>query len=282
MANGDVAVDNEVLLADTHCHIHSAQYTDLQPDHTVQKWIKAGRPSPDELIANAVGEGVNWMICVGTDVEDSVLAADCAAARSSVWASIGIHPHEAQRYVNSPADLQRFALLASRPKVVAVGECGLDYYYTHSPKAAQLELLRCQIELALANNLPIVFHVRDAFDDFWPVFDEYRGVRGVIHSFTADTRTLEKTLERGLYVGLNGIMTFTKDAAQLEAAKAVPLQKLLLETDAPYLTPAPYRGKICEPKFVKATAEFLGEIRHENVENLAAATSANAVALFNL
>jgi TatD DNase family protein len=130
--------------------------------------------------------------------------------------------------------------------------------------------------------LPFIFHIRDAWETFWPIFDSYKGLRGVVHSFSAHEEQLEQILGRGLYVGLNGIMTFTKDAQQLAAAKKVPLDKLLLETDAPFLTPKPYRGQRCEPKHVRNVAEFLAELRGETLEELAAATTKNAVGLFNL
>src|ERR1044071_3598010 len=122
----------------------------------------------------------------------------------------------------------------------------------------------------------MIFHVRDAFDDFWSVFDNYRGIRGVIHSFTATETELGQVIERGLYVGLNGIMTFTKNEAQLTAAKAVPLDRLVLETDAPFLAPVPFRGKVCEPAHIRVTAEFLAELRGESLDDLAFATSRNA------
>ena len=128
----------------------------------------------------------------------------------------------------------------------------------------------------------MIFHVREAFEDFWPIFDEFKGVRGVIHSFTATQKELDDILSRGLYVGLNGIMTFTKQDAQLAAAKAVPLDRLVLETDAPFLTPAPYRGTICEPKHVRITAEFLADLRGESLAAIADATTHNARKLFDL
>ena len=124
--------------------------------------------------------------------------------------------------------------------------------------------------------------MRDAFDDFWPIFDQYTGLQGVIHSFSADIAVLKQILSRGLYVGLNGIMTFTKDQKQLEAAKSLPLNRLLLETDAPFLTPTPYRGTICQPKHVVETAKFLSGLHEEPLETMAEATTANARKLFNL
>jgi len=142
--------------------------------------------------------------------------------------------------------------------------------------------LRAQIRVGLDSRLPFIFHIREAFADFWPIFDEYKISRGVVHSFSAGPKELEQILSRGLYVGLNGIMTFTKDDQQLQAAELVPLNKLLLETDAPFLTPVPYRGQTCQPKHVLDTAKFLADLRGEDLQDLAAATTANAAELFNI
>ncbi|HSW65734.1 MAG TPA: TatD family hydrolase [Bacillota bacterium] len=264
-------------LIDTHCHIHEASGT----DDVAAKWHKAGITSPTPLVQAAQRDGVSCMITVGCTLADSELAIACAGSHKQVWASIGIHPHEAAAHTNVEAQ-RAFAALASKPRVVAVGECGLDFYYNHSPKAEQLRLLRFQIELALEHGLPLIFHVREAFKDFWPVFDSYKGIRGVIHSFSSDVADLEQILSRNLYVGLNGIMTFTKQAKQLDAAKAIPLKNLLLETDAPFLTPQPLRGTICEPRHVRVTAEFLAKLRAEPLETLASVSTQNAHDLFRL
>jgi TatD DNase family protein len=273
--------DQQLALTDTHCHIHEAQDDALGDAGTRSKWLSAGRPDPDVMIAAARSVGVTRLICVGTTVPDSDLATDFAARRDNVWSSVGIHPHETDSYLNDDAALAHFTELTTRPSVVAVGECGLDYFYKHASKQAQQQLLRFQIETALTHGLPMIFHVREAFADFWPIFDEYKGIHGVIHSFSSDTTDLEQILSRGLYVGLNGIMTFTKQPEQLAAAKAAPLGRLLLETDAPFLTPAPQRGKVCEPKHVRVTAEFLSHLRGESLAVLAAATTRNAQTLFN-
>ncbi len=253
-------------LVDTHCHIHLPEYP-LDADAVRQA---------------ATDAGVTRLICVGCTLHDSQAAVAYAEHRDNVWVSIGLHPHEASRYVGDSHALQQFHDLATRPKVIAVGETGLDYYYDHSPREAQKKLLRFQLDIASEHNLPLIFHVRDAFDDFWQIFDEYHGLRGVIHSFSATPAILEQVLSRGLHVGLNGIMTFTKDVAQLEAAKKVPLDRLVLETDAPFLTPVPFRGKVCEPKHVAVTAEFLADLRGESVQELAAATTQNAQKLFTM
>jgi TatD DNase family protein len=271
-----------VELTDTHCHIHEAEEGYRLHTETKKKYEKAGSPSPDTFIENARQAGVTRLLCVGTTVEDSGLAIDFVQSRPGTWAALGIHPHEAQKYADHPAALQRFAGLAARPKVAAVGECGLDYFYTHSPKEAQEKVLRFQLELALQHNLPLIFHVRQAFKDFWPIFDSYKGLRGVVHSFSSDKYDLEEILKRNLYVGLNGITTFMKAESQLAAVKQVPLERLLLETDAPFLTPAPYRGTMCEPKHVRVTAEFLAGLRGETLDMLATRTNKNVQKLFGL
>jgi TatD DNase family protein len=253
-------------LIDTHCHIH---FPDYQLD-------------PDVVLEDAHAAGVVKLLAVGCTLPDSKAAVEFAAHHDSVWASIGLHPHEGSEYIHDHGALQQFHSLASRPKVVAVGETGLDYHYMHSPKEDQEKLLRFQLDIAVEHDLPLIFHVRSAFDDFWNIFDEYTNLRGVIHSFSAHPKELEQILSRDLYVGLNGIMTFTKDKKQLEAAKMVPLTKLLVETDAPFLTPTPYRGTICEPKHVLNTAEFLAGLRGEELERLAKASTANAEKLFKI
>lgn len=167
-------------------------------------------------------------------------------------------------------------------KIIAVGECGLDYFYNNSPKTDQVKMLKAQIELAQKYDLPLIFHVREAFDDFWPIFDSYKNLRGVLHSYTDNEQNLAKALERNLFIGLNGIMTFTKNQWQLEVAKKVPLAKLLLETDAPFLTPSPVRGTVNEPANVRLVGEFLAKLRGERLEVLADATTKNAQSLFKL
>lgn len=272
----------EPTFTDTHCHIQQAQYG-LQGDDGVRtKWLEAGKSDPDDLLDAAHQAGVQRLICVGTGVRDSQLAVQFVSDRQNTWASIGIHPHEADSHLVDKKMLEEFEQLVSKPKVVAIGECGLDYFYGNSSKQAQATILRFQIELALTARLPLIFHVREAFADFWKIFDSYTGLRGVVHSFTAGPEELEQALVRGLYIGLNGIMTFTKEPRQLEAAKRVPLASLLLETDAPFLTPAPFRGTICEPKHVRVTAEFLSKLRGEPLEAVAESTTQNAQTLFGL
>jgi TatD DNase family protein len=267
---------------DTHCHIQTADAGWQAEDMTRSKWLEAAVTSPEPLIAAAAAANVTRLIAVGDTLPDSKKALELAGRHDKVWATIGLHPHQAGHYQNDAAKQDEFSQLASGKKVVAIGECGLDYFYEHSPKAAQVEMLHFQLQLAREHNLPLVFHVREAFDDFWPILEQYPEVGGVLHSFTDSAAHLQKAVERGLYIGVNGIATFVKDPVQREVYKAIPLAHLLLETDAPFLTPTPYRGTICEPSHVAVTANYLSQLRGEPLEELAEATTANAVKLFNL
>ena len=253
-------------LVDTHCHLHFENF------------------GTDRKLAyeQSLAAGVSRIICVGTTMADSHQAVKFAAAKVGVWAAAGVHPHEAEEFLNDSSYKAKLAELLTQPKIVAVGEIGLDFYKNYAPKEIQEKALRQQIETGLPTGLPFIFHVRDGWSDFWRIYDEYKDLRGVVHSFSSGVKQLDAALSRGLYVGLNGIMTFTKDQAQLEAAKKVPLDKLVLETDAPFLAPVPFRGQICEPKHVVATAEFLAGLRGESIEQISKATTDNSVRLFNL
>jgi TatD DNase family protein len=270
-----------IELFDTHCHTHEMI---RRTTPVYDKWHgdDAGR-TPEIVLGDAQKAGVSRMLNIGTTLADSELAIEFVSNRAGQWASIGIHPHEASDHLD-PEMMQRFTTLATAPKVVAIGECGLDYFYTHSPKEAQIHLLRFQIELALTHDLPLSFHVREAFDDFWPIFESYRGagLRGVLHSYTDSMANLDKAVRHGLYFGVNGIVTFAKHDEQLVTYRTIPQQLLLLETDAPFLTPVPFRGKVCESKHIRVTADFLADLRGENLEDLSASTTANARALFKV
>lgn len=251
------------MLIDTHCHLHEANYP-----------LDIG-----DVMQRAHYEGIGKMICVGTSELSSREAVAFAAQHDHVSAALGVHPHDTKDGYDGLADI----FTADPSNVVAIGEIGLDYFYTHSPREVQITALKTQIELALAHDLPIIFHVREAFDDFWPIFDNYGSkIRGVLHSFTDSQDNMEAAIARGLYIGVNGISTFTKDETQKEMFAAIPLDKLLLETDAPFLTPTPFRGKVNEPAFVRQVAEHHARIRGLSFDEIASQTSANAHALFAL
>ncbi len=259
------------MLIDTHAHIHFADYKD----------------DLDVIFKNARDNGVEHIICVGTDEEDSHRALDFVsdelvgkqAGGVGRSATIGLHPHEANRGMTA---LQAIEFLLQVGQPVAIGECGLDYYRNLSTRDEQLSALKFQIELALKHELPLVFHVRDAWDDFFAVVAKYPELRGVIHSFTGGPHEVERAMGHDLYFGLNGIMTFTKDELQLEAARLVPSDRLLLETDCPFLSPAPLRGKRNEPANVALVARFLAELRGSAYGALVESTSTNAKRVFGL
>lgn len=248
------------MLFDTHCHIHESYELPI-----------------NEVLARSEEAGVSNYVCVGTNEESSQQAIEFADTHTDAYAAIGVHPHDTK---DGYAKINDLATASS--KVVAIGEIGLDYFYTNSPREVQIEALKAQIEVALAHDLPIIFHVREAFDDFWPIFDSYKGIRGELHSFTDSAENLQKALDRGLLIGVNGISTFTKDEIQKKTFDSVPLDRLLLETDAPFLTPTPLRGKINEPAYVKLVAEYHANRRGISFEEIAAATTTNARALFNI
>ncbi|MFZ1360486.1 MAG: TatD family hydrolase [Candidatus Saccharimonadales bacterium] len=249
------------MLIDTHCHIHDYEFftDDLAED--------VYRRARQQAIS---------MLCVGTTQPDSRRAVEFVAQRDGVWAVVGVHPHEAKDGVGDIG-----LLLSEQPQnVVGIGEIGLDYYYNHSSRDAQVVVLEQQLQWARDYNLPVSFHVREAYDDFWPIFDNFSGIRGVLHSFTDLPVHMEKALERGLYIGVNGISTFARDKQDMFAS--LPLAHMLLETDAPFLTPIPKRGTMNEPVFVTYVAKHHAALREISVEELASVTTANARALFAL
>jgi len=270
-----------IELVDTHCHIQNIGQNN-HANHTTKKWLDAGITDVDKIINVAKNKNVTRLIVVGCDYYESKNAINLVKNRTNLYASIGIHPHEAKEYFNNQELLDKLSSLANQEKVVAIGECGLDYHYNHSPKDAQLAILEFQLGLASKHNLPVIFHVREAYEDFWPLLDKYPNIRGVLHSFTDNQANLDIALKRNLYIGVNGIVTFTNEPEQLNLFKNIPLIHLLLETDSPYLTPDPYRGNINTPEMVRRVAEFLAEIRHLNYENLASITTNNSKQLFGI
>ncbi len=250
------------MLIDTHCHIHESDYP-LDSEQTLKR---------------AHDNGVDQVICIGTSVQGSRDAIDFANKHDGVYATIGIHPEYA---ADGLGDLESL-IDKNNPKIVAIGEIGLDYHSSDVTPSEQIKLLKQQIKLALKYDLPVVFHVRDAYDDFWPIFDSFSGIRGELHCFSDTMENAQKGIDRGLYIGINGISTFTKDETQKEMFKNLPLDKLVLETDAPYLTPAPFRGKVNEPAFVRNVAVFGGTSRHISEDRITSVTSENAKALFRL
>lgn len=250
------------MFIDTHCHIHDQEFY----------------PEDREAVYDRAVAAKVDMLVVGTSEADSREAVSFATGHDHAWAIVGVHPHD------SKAGWQDIkALLSEQPaKVVGVGEIGLDYFYDNSPRDVQLRALEEQLQWAVDYHLPVSFHVRGAFDDFWPVFDNFHVARGVLHSYTDTLSTLEFALSRSLLIGVNGISTFTKDPQQQEMFDAIPLDRFMLETDAPFLTPVPFRGKINEPALVRHVAEYHAARREMPPEELVAAATRNAKTLFSL
>lgn len=257
------------MLIDTHCHIHEPSY----------------QLDADQVIDDAANDGVSQLIVVGTDVNSSKNAVQFCSGRSACHVAVGVHPHEASIEKN----LEQLSELAQDKSVVAIGECGLDYYYMHSDKPAQEYAFRHQLDLAKSLNLPLIFHVRgsidkpdDAMNDFLRIVADYQDIRGVVHSFSSSKQHVEQILKVSLYFGLNGIMTFSNDESQQEAWDSIPLESIILETDAPFLTPKPNRGKINEPKHLVQTAEYLATRRMREFNEIAKITTQNAKELFEI
>lgn len=250
------------MLIDSHCHIHDEQF------------YPEGR---EDVYARAISDNVN-MVLVGTSESDSLAAVEFAKEHVGTWAVIGVHPHDTK---DGWQEIGRI-LSGKSEKLVGIGEIGLDYFYDNSPRDIQQQALEEQLQWAIDYKLPVSFHVREAFEDFWSIFDNFHGIRGVLHSFTDTSVTLEAALKRGLYIGVNGISTFTKDVAQQAMFATIPLEKILLETDAPFLTPKPFRGKMNEPAFVKLVAEHMATVHHRRYDEVAQTTTSNARELFAL
>lgn len=249
-------------LIDSHCHIHDTEFFG---------------DKRQEVYARAIEFDIH-MVTVGTDERSSAEAVEFAKHNDGVWAAVGVHPHEARVGWGSIEPL----LQLNTGKIVAIGEIGLDYFYNHSPKEDQITTLEGQLQLATDYDLPVSFHVRDAFDDFWPIFDNFRGIRGVLHSFTDTIETAEQSMGRGLLIGINGISTFTKDEKQQTMYRNLPLSQIILETDAPYLTPKPFRGKMNEVGYVELVARHVAEQRNLLVDEVMHTTLQSTQKFFNI
>ena len=254
-----------MTLIDSHCHLN---YPGLVED-------EAG------TLDRARQRGVAGFLNISTRRAEWGQVVAAAERHSDVWASIGIHPHEADAH----ADLGAAALVeaAAHPKVVAIGECGLDYYYDKSDRDAQRERFRAHIAGSRETGLPLIIHTRDAEEDTVQILSEAMkegGITGVLHCFTGSAWLAGKGLDLGFFISLSGIVTFKNAKDLQEVAKTIPADRLLVETDAPFLAPVPNRGKTCEPAFVADTAQFVADLRGENLETLASQTTANFFRLF--
>ena len=253
------------MLADSHCHLN---YKGLVEDQAA-------------VLARARARGVTAMLNIATRQSewDAVLAT--AEREPDVWATVGIHPHEADSHAH--VDTATLVERAQHPRVVGIGESGLDYYYDHSDRAAQQASFRAHIGACRAMQLPLIVHTRDAEEDTLAILADEMGkgrYPGVIHCFTASGGFAERALDLGFYISISGIVTFRNARDLQEIAAKLPIERLLIETDAPFLAPVPHRGKTGEPAFVADTARFLADLRGEDVEELQRRTAQNFHALF--
>ena len=252
-------------LIDSHCHLNYEGLVERQA----------------EALDNARERGVAGFLNISTRQREWGDIIGVAERESDVWASVGVHPHEADAH----PDLGAAALVEAtdHPRVIAIGECGLDYYYDKSDRAAQRERFQAHIDAARETGLPLVVHTREAESDTAEILEravKEGGVSGVLHCFTGSAKLARKGLDLGFYLSLSGIVTF-KNAADLQAtAKWLPADQMLVETDSPFLAPVPHRGQKCEPAFVADTAAFVAQLRGEETEQLAEATTTNFFRLF--
>jgi TatD DNase family protein len=255
-----------VKLIDSHCHLNYEGLVERQ----------------DEVLDHARDRGVRGFLNISTRQREWSDVIAVAERHGDVWASVGVHPHEADAH----PDLGATALVegADHPRVIAIGECGLDYYYDTSDREAQRDRFEAHIEAARQTGLPLIVHTRDAEQDTAEILEravQRGGVRGVLHCFTGSAELARKALDLGFFISLSGIVTFKNARDLQDTAKWLPADEMLVETDSPFLAPVPHRGQKCEPAFVADTAKFVADLRSEPVDGLAEVTTANFFRLFN-
>ena len=255
------------MMVDSHCHL-DAKVFDLDRDEVIQRAVDAG---VERMLAIGTGDGP-------PDLEAAVRLAD---RYPMFLATVGVHPHEASKYEDATS--LRLRDLLRHPKVVALGEIGLDYHHNFSPRDVQKRVFIEQMSVAREAGMPIVIHTREAWEDTFALLEEHwkpTGLGGILHCFSGSTVEVERTLALGFYLAFGGVVTYPKAIEVHESARVTPLDRMLLETDAPYLAPIPKRGKRNEPSYVVGTAQRIAELRSTTVEAIAAATTANFERLF--
>lgn len=256
------------MYIDSHCHLERETFND----------------ELDAVIARAFEAGLSHLVAVGASrvavgAEEAIALAE---REPRIYATAGIHPHDAGNVQG--ADYETIATIGGRPKVVAIGEIGLDYFYDHAPKSVQREVFEKQIAIAKQLDKPIMLHIRDAHEDAYDVLDAngLPSAGGIVHCFTAGPKEAEAYLARGMYLSIPGVVSFKKSVELQEAVKMIPLERMLIETDTPYLAPVPFRGKRNEPAYVVHTAEKIAELRGVNRDAIGEATRANALRVFRI
>lgn len=254
------------MFVDSHCHLN---YKGLVEDQ-------------DAVLARAAEAGVSAMLNISTRKREWADIIATAEKAPNIWASIGIHPHEADSHAD--VDTAQLVAASDHPKVIAIGETGLDYFYDHSDREQQQTSFRAHLVASRESGLPVIVHTRDAEEDTARILREEMGkgpFPGVIHCFTASGEFADIALELGLFISISGIVTFKNAQDLRETAARIPEERLLIETDSPFLAPVPHRGKSCEPAFVADTGRFLADLRGVSVEHLAQTTADNFYTLFS-
>jgi len=253
-------------LIDTHAHLDFPEFADSIPA-VIQRALKAG---------------VSTIVTIGIDIDSSRKAAEIAGSCDRIYASAGIHPNAS--FSPDAGDLRELEKIAANRRVVAIGEIGLDYFRDRQPHPIQIECMRRQIETAVKIAKPVIFHIRDAWEDFFRIVPEFAPSLPpcVMHCFSGDWTVARRCMDLGFYLSIPGVVTFSKAQTLQDVVKRAPLDRLLVETDSPYLAPVPYRGKTNEPAFVLHTAGKIAECRKEPLEQVAAQTTQNARTVFRM
>ncbi len=251
------------MFIDSHAHIQLSQFN----------------RDRDGVLKRAQESAVSTILVIGFDIETSLGAVELADKHTQIYATVGMHPHDAKDL--TPDALKTFRELATHPKVIALGEMGLDYYRNLSPRPLQKEAFEKQLDLAEEMQMPIIIHNRDAYMDILPILETRQGrIRGVLHCFTGDVALMHRSLAIGFHIGIGGIVTYPNAKDVQAVAKEVSEDRLLIETDCPWLTPQFRRGKRNEPSYVRAVAEKIAELRGTSIETIGEATTRNFEILF--
>jgi len=260
-------VSSDTYLVDTHCHLDMRGYEDL-----------------DDIIASAADQGVGGIITIGIDVQSSRHAVTIARRYKNVWATIGIHPHNAEN--TSPEHFNQLATLAldKSNKVVGYGEIGLDYAKNYAPKERQIKEFVHQLHLAKDLKLPVIIHDRDAHEDTLQLLKQHGPFPdgGVMHCFSGDSALADQVIDLGFYISIPGIITFKKSATLQQVAREIPLEHIILETDGPFLAPVPYRGKTNRPEYLAFTAQKVADLKGISLDDVARITTENSKTLFKI
>ena len=255
---------NEHWLFDSHAHYDARRFAEDQR----------------EVLAALQPPGIGRIMNIGCDLESSLRSIRLAEEYDFIYAAVGSHPDDAASV--DDVLVERYRNLAGRDKVMAIGEIGLDYYYEDVPRAKQQEAFRMQMALAAELDMPVIIHQRDAYEDALRIVDEFPTVKGVFHCFSGSLEYAKEVIKRGYYIGFTGVITFKNARKAVEVAQWAPLDKLLLETDCPYMAPEPFRGRRCDSTMLPKMAEKIAELRGLPVEQIAKITRENALRLFRM